>query len=63
MSSKSIDPARLVEGYDRWANTYDRMPNAPAAADEREFPLLQRELHGLRVLEKGDTRGSDRLCV
>jgi len=53
MSSKPIDPTRVAEGYDRWANTHDAMPNATVAADERTFPLLWPQRHGLRVLEIG----------
>lgn len=43
--------ASVLEGYERWAPTYDRDPNPLLALEERQLKLLIPPLEGKRVLD------------
>lgn len=55
---KEID---VVEGYDKWALTYDRDPNPLIAVEEKITLDIVGEVNGQRVLDLGC--GTGRYCV
>jgi len=50
-SSDVRDVALVQEAYDRWASTYDRLPNPLLSLEERELGAFVPKLRGKRVLD------------
>jgi len=51
LASGVPSPVSVVEGYERWAPSYDRTPNPLLAREERYLVPLLPDLHGKHVLD------------